>query len=53
MPEMDGAEAAGRIKAAWPHVKIILLSMYPEYGASVGASGADAFVFAGAAAPVA
>lgn len=47
MPVMDGAEAAGRIKSGWPHVKIILLSMYPEYRESVGASGADAFVSKG------
>ncbi len=44
MPEMDGLEATRRIKAAWPQVKVILLSMYPEYAGEALAAGADAYV---------
>ena len=44
MPEMDGLEATRRIKAKWPQVKIIVLSVYTEYEAEALAAGADAFV---------
>jgi YesN/AraC family two-component response regulator len=43
MPEMDGLEAARIIKARWPHVKVILLSMY-DYASDSSAAGADAFI---------
>jgi YesN/AraC family two-component response regulator len=39
MPELDGLQAAVQIKALWPQVKVIVLSMY----------GADAFVGKGEA----
>jgi CheY-like chemotaxis protein len=44
MPEMDGLEATGQIKARWPQVKIIVLSMYIEHEEEALAAGADAFV---------
>ncbi|HUI90088.1 MAG TPA: response regulator [Anaerolineales bacterium] len=44
MPGMNGLEATRVIKARWPQVKIIVLSMYPEFEADALAAGADAFV---------
>ena len=44
MPEMDGLEATVQIKAFWPQVKVVVLSMYPEYRGEALAAGADAFV---------
>jgi DNA-binding NarL/FixJ family response regulator len=47
MPEMDGLEATRLIKARWPQVKVIVLSMYADYMADALAAGADAFVSKG------
>jgi DNA-binding NarL/FixJ family response regulator len=47
MPKMDGVEAARIIKTSWPHIQVIVLSMYPEYRESALAAGADAFVSKG------
>jgi len=44
MPAMDGLQATRLIKSKWPRIKIILLSLYPEYRADALAAGADAFV---------
>ena len=44
MPEMDGLKATAQIKTRWPQVRVIVLSMYPEYRAEALAVGADAFV---------
>jgi DNA-binding NarL/FixJ family response regulator len=44
MVEMDGLEATQLIKAHWPQVKVIVLSMYGDYEAQARAVGADAFV---------
>jgi DNA-binding NarL/FixJ family response regulator len=49
MPEIDGLEATVQIKARWPQVKVVVLSMYPEYQAEALAAGADAFVGKGEA----
>jgi len=49
MPELDGLQAAMQIKALWPHVKIIVLSMYTEYHEQALVAGADAFVGKGEA----
>ncbi len=43
MPEMDGLEATRRIKSEWPGVKVLLLSMYPDFEPQALAAGADAF----------
>jgi DNA-binding NarL/FixJ family response regulator len=47
MPEIDGLEATMQIKARWPRVKVIVLSMYIEYRNQALAAGADAFVAKG------
>ncbi len=47
MPEMDGLEATRIIKARWPRVTVILLSMYSSYEADALIAGADAFVSKG------
>jgi DNA-binding NarL/FixJ family response regulator len=44
MPEVDGLEATVQIKALWPRVKVVVLSMHLEYRNEALAVGADAFV---------
>ena len=44
MPELDGLEATKQIKARWPNVKVVVLSMYVENQDDALAAGADAFV---------
>jgi CheY-like chemotaxis protein len=44
MPKMNGLEALKLIKAKRRQIKIIVLSMYPDYKAEALAAGADAFV---------
>ena len=44
MAGMDGVEATRIIKTNWPHVKVIVLSLYGEYQTAALAAGADAFV---------
>jgi CheY-like chemotaxis protein len=44
MPRMNGLEALQRIKAKWPKIKIIVLSMYLDCKTDALAAGADAFV---------
>jgi len=44
MPELDGVQATVQIKAQWPRVKVIVLSMYAEHREQALAAGADAFV---------
>jgi two-component system NarL family response regulator len=41
---VDGLEATRRIRAKWPQVKIIVLSVHTERAAEARAAGADAFV---------
>jgi DNA-binding NarL/FixJ family response regulator len=40
---VDGIEATRLIKARWPQVKVIMISMYPDYAADALEAGADAF----------
>ena len=47
MPLMDGVEATRLIKEKWPQMKVILLSMYPEYQAEAARVGADSFISKG------
>ncbi len=47
MPELDGITATQRIKAQVPQIKIIAVSMTPDYRAEALAAGADAFVCKG------
>lgn len=44
MPGLGGLEATVQIKASWPHIKVIVLSMYSEYKDEALAAGADAFL---------
>ncbi len=43
MPDMDGIEATRLIKVRWPQIKVIVISMYPDYAADALEAGADAF----------
>lgn len=47
MSVMDGLEATKAIKTGWSQIKIIILTMYPEYQAEALAAGADAFLVKG------
>lgn len=44
MDSVDGIEATRRIKAVFPAVKVLVLSLYPQYQAAALAAGADAFL---------
>ena len=47
MPEMDGLEATRRLKSQAPQVKIIMLTIHPQYRRQALAAGADAFLLKG------
>lgn len=47
MPKLDGIQATQRIKACWPAIKIIVMTMYITYRAAALAAGADAFLLKG------
>jgi DNA-binding NarL/FixJ family response regulator len=47
MPKMDGIQATGIIKESWPHIHVIVLSMYPEYRVRALDAGADIFTSKG------
>jgi DNA-binding NarL/FixJ family response regulator len=47
MPTLDGIEATRLIKTSAPQVRVIVLSMYPEYRASALAAGAEAYISKG------
>ena len=44
MPGMDGVEAIRRIKAQWPSVRVVALTMYAKYRNAALEAGADAFL---------
>jgi NarL family two-component system response regulator LiaR len=44
MPQLDGLKATAEIKALWPEMRVVALSMYAEYCQEALAAGADAFV---------
>jgi DNA-binding NarL/FixJ family response regulator len=44
MPGMDGVEATRRIKEQWPAVRVIALTIHPQYRAQALAAGADVFL---------
>jgi two-component system nitrate/nitrite response regulator NarL len=44
MPVTSGLEATRQIKARWPHIKIIILSVFMDYKALALEAGADGFV---------
>jgi DNA-binding NarL/FixJ family response regulator len=47
MPVMDGFEATRTIKARWPEVRVIALTMYAGDRAEALSAGADEFVLKG------
>ena len=47
MPKMDGLEATQHIKSQLPQVKIIILTIHPQYRQQALAAGADAFLLKG------
>jgi two-component system NarL family response regulator len=47
MPVVSGLEATRKIKAKWPQVKIIILSVFTDYQALALEAGADGFVSKG------
>lgn len=47
MPEMNGLQATRLVKAQWPQVKVIVLTLYAEYAAEARAARADAFICKG------
>jgi DNA-binding NarL/FixJ family response regulator len=47
MPVMDGLEATRIIKKNWPNIKVIILTIYPNYQTEARSAGADAFLVKG------
>ena len=47
MPEMDGLDATRGIKARWPEIKVLVLSLYEGRQEEARAAGADLFVSKG------
>ena len=47
MPQMDGLEATRRIKARWPEVRVVVVSMYVTHRTQALAAGADGFLSKG------
>jgi len=47
MPGMDGLQATRIIKARWPQIKIIILTLYAEYKILAQQAGADVFLVKG------
>jgi DNA-binding NarL/FixJ family response regulator len=44
---MDGIEATRQIKASWPQVKVLVLSMYAEHREAALEAGAEQFLAKG------
>jgi DNA-binding NarL/FixJ family response regulator len=44
MPDMDGLEATRSIKARWPHIRVILLTLYADEWRQALATPVDAFL---------
>ncbi len=47
MPGMDGLEATRLIKARWPHIRVVLLTLYADERQQGLATAADAFLVKG------
>ena len=47
MPVMDGFEATRIIKANWPQIKVVAMTMYPDCQSEAFCAGADAFLVKG------
>jgi len=50
MPIMDGLEATRQIKARWPEIKIVVLTMHLLHRDAARAAGTDAFLLKGGSA---
>ena len=44
MPGINGFDATRLIKARWPQIRVVIISMYPEFQAEALSAGADSFV---------
>jgi DNA-binding NarL/FixJ family response regulator len=44
MPHMDGLEATRQIKARWPEVRVVVVTMYASHRTEAQAAGADGFL---------
>ena len=44
MPQMDGLEATRQIKARWPEVRVVVVTMYVSRRAKAQAAGVDLFL---------
>jgi len=44
MPRMDGLAATRQIKARWPAIRVVVVTMYVSLRAQAQAAGADAFL---------
>jgi DNA-binding NarL/FixJ family response regulator len=49
MPVLDGLDATRRIKARWPAIRIIVLTVHAGYRQAALAAGADSFLVKGGA----
>jgi DNA-binding NarL/FixJ family response regulator len=47
MPQMDGLEATRQIKARWPGIRVVVVSMYVTQRTQALAVGADRFLSKG------
>ena len=47
MPVLDGLQTTQQIKAAWPGIKVVLYSVYPDYQEEAKLAGADSFLLKG------
>jgi YesN/AraC family two-component response regulator len=47
MPQMDGLEATRQIKARWPGVRVVVVSMYATHRTEALDAGADRFLSKG------
>jgi len=47
MPELDGIQATRMLKAGWPNIAVVALTLYREQRDVALAAGADAFVTKG------
>jgi YesN/AraC family two-component response regulator len=47
MPVMDGLQATEIIKKRWPHIRVVILTIYTDYKSQAQEVGADAFLVKG------
>lgn len=47
MPVLDGLRTTQIIKKRWPQIKVIVLTIYANYGSQAQQAGADAFLVKG------